>query len=775
MNIFETPDIVRTIPIERFPLKARAYKNLAKAGIRTFEELVGTLRTGQTVLPDQQQFEIRAIVVDFRLTLHSDGSPDWPAFFSRRGLPMIPEVADDATDRELFDGLSKTFKEILIVGSSDHREWEIVQFRIGLNGKKVMTLEELGQAFGRVSRERIRQLEKRSLDQLRESLLEENLVGKAYVVNKKLIDFVQRLRDFARNGRPGFVTESELVTGITREFSLSPGIDLNLLRLLLNLFGMSEIRELPSGVPTVWKVDPDFSESRLRKVLQKLQSILTTDYTEPFERIELLAKLNRSLGRFEPLSIDGLHRYVALCDFIETTEEGCFQAKFEAIRSRSGQAERILVEANEMLHTREIVKRVNERLIAAGQKSVEMPNIANIMSSEKRFVAEAKSGRRGLKRWGAETKSITRFMVEALSSVARPMTLDEIYEYVRSRRPVKRNSISIYLNSDSRFQSGGFGKWKLAAWGDKDGSTGDSKSEIAAYVKELFESRGVSELPYPEVATYVAERLGVAVGTARGTLKYHPVVKSRRIKGTNKTIAIFNPGYKTQLAAPKPKRKRKKETLFQKAEKLVRGLLQADPAGEVELSVIRAKLVSELGCPDKTAYQYVSKLDFVEKVPVEGTTVRICKLKGNVIASYPKLVEIKALNSASGEEAERAIAKLNDAEVDIGLFMLGRLFESSLKNFLRAAKDSGNFEISDGNLAKLNNMIQWIEKEGIVSDGPTLAFLRTMRNDRAHGDPPTLEERNRLLESAPWGANLYLLHILLFEQKKKDLTEGTSL
>ena len=77
--------------------------------------------------------------------------------------------------------------------------------------------------------------------------------------------------------------------------------------------------------------------------------------------------------------------------------------------------------------------------------------------------------------------------------------------------------------------------------------------------------------------------------------------------------------------------------------------------------------------------------------------------------------------------------------------------------------------IEDGNLTKLNNMIQWIKKYNIVTDAPTLSYLQTMRNERAHGRAPSLEERKRLLESAPWGANLYLTYILLFEKKREEL------
>jgi len=56
-----------------------------------------------------------------------------------------------------------------LLGVLDDRESKIIDARFGLNGKKPLTLEEVGREFG-VTRERIRQLQNIALDKMRRSL-----------------------------------------------------------------------------------------------------------------------------------------------------------------------------------------------------------------------------------------------------------------------------------------------------------------------------------------------------------------------------------------------------------------------------------------------------------------------------------------------------------------------------------------------------------------------------------------------------------------------------
>jgi RNA polymerase primary sigma factor len=57
----------------------------------------------------------------------------------------------------------------LVVGSLDEREAEIIRLRFGLDGRKEMTLAEVGRKF-KVTRERIRQLQQYALKEMRKMM-----------------------------------------------------------------------------------------------------------------------------------------------------------------------------------------------------------------------------------------------------------------------------------------------------------------------------------------------------------------------------------------------------------------------------------------------------------------------------------------------------------------------------------------------------------------------------------------------------------------------------
>lgn len=67
------------------------------------------------------------------------------------------------TQKGSFDNLD------VVLDSLNERETEIIGSRFGLNGKRVLTLEEIGRNFG-VSRERIRQIQNAALNKMRKAL-----------------------------------------------------------------------------------------------------------------------------------------------------------------------------------------------------------------------------------------------------------------------------------------------------------------------------------------------------------------------------------------------------------------------------------------------------------------------------------------------------------------------------------------------------------------------------------------------------------------------------
>lgn len=63
----------------------------------------------------------------------------------------------------------------LVLDTLNERETEIIGARFGLNGKKILTLEEIGRDFG-VSRERIRQIQNVALNKMQKALTKKNAI-----------------------------------------------------------------------------------------------------------------------------------------------------------------------------------------------------------------------------------------------------------------------------------------------------------------------------------------------------------------------------------------------------------------------------------------------------------------------------------------------------------------------------------------------------------------------------------------------------------------------
>ena len=63
----------------------------------------------------------------------------------------------------------------LVLDTLNERETEIIGARFGLNGKRILTLEEIGRDFG-VSRERIRQIQNAALNKMQKALTKKNAI-----------------------------------------------------------------------------------------------------------------------------------------------------------------------------------------------------------------------------------------------------------------------------------------------------------------------------------------------------------------------------------------------------------------------------------------------------------------------------------------------------------------------------------------------------------------------------------------------------------------------
>lgn len=176
---------------------------------------------------------------------------------------------------------------------------------------------------------------------------------------------------------------------------------------------------------------------------------------------------------------------------------------------------------------------------------------------------------------------------------------------------------------------------------------------------------------------------------------------------------------------------------------------------------------SELGVGRPNIYAAIDQSEDLEKIAVEKSVFKICRLKDRSFANFPQLDELR--NGEWQAECERAVARLTLEDVDIGLFLLGRQFDRAMRYLLESARDLAKMPVSDGHLKRLQNRIDWALSNGIFEDGATLNLLRNERNERGH-QPPTPEERRAIMRFAPFLAGLYIDYLIIIEKHIQRMT-----
>lgn len=630
MNFNLLTETTKALNVGELHLKLRTFNILDERGIQTIGELIKAINNrfddinhiSPTALAD-----INETLADFAETLIEDGEPDWFKFWEKRRISLLPlNFVRGSSPETILESLTAPVKDVLTFEEDSDKYWRTVQRRFGLEGLNKLTLDEIGQAYG-VTRERIRQIEEKALKALKDALLEKRYSGKSFHVQPEIINFVRALFEAVAREAKGFVSESELMSRVEEIIKVKADRHTDILGLVFNLFGLHPVNIDAYESDQIWEYGKTDQGKVLEECLKQIDNLLNFEQTEPMDEFDVLVKINARLPKNKKIDSLQLHKFLELCGSIEKRVDGLYQGKFEFLKSRSLQFERVLREAGKPLHFEDITREMNARLVSKGLKKVESRNITNIMSSDKRFVAIGSTGLRGLKCWeNVELGNIVDLMEECLISLNRPATEQEIYDYIAEKRPVSDKSISIYLSNQDRFQKAGFKKWGLSTWAETRNAVTWSKHQVADFAAKFFQEQNLKEIELNFLTAALMQAAGISETEAKALLKFNPVVKSRRQHSPYKMFAVFNPNYKTALKTYGLKRNRKKETKYHQAEKTVKELLLAAPTNELPLSKIVDELV-KINLLDKTAYQYISKMDFVEKSVLSESNMTVCRIK----------------------------------------------------------------------------------------------------------------------------------------------------
>lgn len=125
------------------------------------------------------------------------------------------------------------------------------------------------------------------------------------------------------------------------------------------------------------------------------------------------------------------------------------------------------------------------------------------------------------------------------------------------------------------------------------------------------------------------------------------------------------------------------------------------------------------------------------------------------------------------QKIKRALEFLNEENVDVGLFLLSKEFEATLKAYLMKASAKGKLQTFPPGKSpdkwNLNGMVDCAKDNGIITDNAVFHYLRQVRNDRAHGTMPKPKEMQVLMKNAQYLASLYIDYIRLLDDLSQSL------
>lgn len=768
----ELPKDVKHLSLGHLHLPLRTYNTLTRANILTIGNLLTAINTrlllGLQGLGSDSVVIMKNALATLAETIDANNEINWIDYYNRQKIIVIPNnYKDDTSPAEHVKQLTDLVKEILIQDDDD-RDWRVIQRRFGLNGTKKLTLEQLGEGFG-LTRERVRQIERKAILELRSVLIENQYSGRAYHVHPKILTTVKFLFDTLATQTKEYILETDLFELVQQALGTEISKSRPIFVLLFTINSMNRIEFNDPDLVAVWEQMVSDQREILERVVTRLDNLLTRDVATPMEEFDILRSINKDLPKDKKLTPLQLRRFVELCSTIEQRDDGLFWGKFEYLKSRGNQVERLLVEADKPMSITDLTRVINSKLVIHGRRKLTERNLANQLPHDDRFMPIGRSGDWALKSWKhIDTSNVITLMERYLHEQNEPATTEEIFEYVNSLRSVSAGSIKLYLSNERKlFQRADRIRWGLASWSETQNAVTWSPEQVADFVATLFKKYKTNELEFKVVREALMNESGVSSKQAVGMLTANPVITTRKGIKSNERFAVFQPSYKSDLATFGARFTRKQTTQREKLEEIVHQQLETALGFQIPLSEIILLLTSKHGFNNKTAYLYLRQAESIEPLIVPGTRTKICRLKDKQGLSFPQLSSIT--DTSLRESIEKAILDLNEENIDLGLFQLGREFEVVIKKSLARGSSKGKIALStalgrDSNKWKLANMVDCSKDNGLITDLGVTNLLRQERNNRAHGSRPSLAERRALVNAAQYIAGMYIDYIILFEE-----------
>ncbi len=420
-----------------------------------------------------------------------------------------------------------TIVDRIIDEVGDGRDWDVVRRRYGLRGSEAFTLKDIGLYLG-VTRQRVRQLEKRTVETIGQVLRNEHermaVDGGAAVAEEagQVLSYLA-----APSGR----LEPQMRTYFEARYGRPlTSTDVEYLPLLLEALGAKHISggalTIRSFHGRVWYLEDGFDRERVSSMISSIQRRLEDDAGD-VSIFELTVEVVRELDQY--VAPEEVAAVVDLLPEIEETPTGGYRRRLHHLPSMARKAERILREAGQPLHYTEIARAINRAHVQAGTKPpVAHPGrLTGQLSQDAAFEPIGRTGSWKLAGWeGVRTEPTAELMAEALVAKGGRCSYDELLAFVRTHRPdtPKSTVYALVSKHDDVFRKLSEGRIELATEGGEAAETENrtSPETVHRLMKDallaLLGDGHSAEMELAEVVRELRSRTGLSDSTIRGRL-----------------------------------------------------------------------------------------------------------------------------------------------------------------------------------------------------------------------------------------------------------------
>ncbi|MEC8011854.1 MAG: sigma factor-like helix-turn-helix DNA-binding protein [Pseudomonadota bacterium] len=643
-------------------------------------------------------------------------------------------------------------------GKSLNRDRDILYKRFGLEGSTKYTLEDLG-TFYDVTRERIRQIEAKSIKELDKTLLGE-LKTKNWRLCPKIYTAYKSLKSELSNFE-WLVRKDDIDKVFSNLFGETP--DNAYLDLFMEVLGYVKLSQSILGfrgsMCESWSLAKKYNKKEIESVFVALDHIYDSPKAVPiFDLIVSAKKYNKN-----NISNDSIMIALSATTDVEREDDKVL-VKFSRLRSASDKAFRVLDSKRKPMHFSKITQEIN--FLEGSKGSITETNLKNQLVADNRFSPIGRSGEWGLSEWdNMNNLTIVQAIEKVLHESGKPLSFADIKKHVSELRPdASENSLRTYLCDQQIFSRVGKSLFALSTWRLEVAKSQPRKVRVTP--REFNDAiisamKGKNPIDLPELISAIELSTGLSAISARQKLLSTTALEITSVKG-RRCKSVYCGSFDELVIDIK----KEKILLKDRVQNEIRSILFDKP----NIPVIKGALYNEVSkiikCNHSTFYQYLGGMNDIRQYKDGNLYYAIYDHVENV-----EKIEIRtskyAHDNKTKEILERPLSLLTIENVDIALFELGLIFESSLKEFLEKQKAEQVFNVSSKDMSKLVNMIECVVREGVVTKGHHLSTLREERNSRAHGKPPSKEEREELFNKAHYISDLFVRYICFFREKCK--------